>query len=87
MPRKVTGPSSKPEKPIITMGSVSAPVTRTGAQGGAAWMVMEIIEAYSLYDFSDRQWSITLLAGTTLASFAWNLIESRLGRRLIGAEV
>lgn len=72
-------------KPIVAVGPVAAPVVRTAGQGGAAWIVMEMIEAYNVYDFTDRQWAITLLAGTTLVSWAQNMIEKARGRRLVGA--
>lgn len=83
--QKATGPSSRPTPPVVTLGAVTAPVVRTAGQGGAAWIVMEAIEAYSVYDFTDRQWAITLLAGTTFFSWLQNQIEKWKGRRLIGA--
>ena len=72
-------------KPVVKIGPVAAPVVRTAGQGGAAWMVLELIEAYNLYDFDDRQWSITLLVGTTFLSWVQNTIETRRGRKLVGA--
>ena len=72
-------------KPVVTIGPVAAPVVRTAGQGGAAWTVMEIIEAYNLYDFTDRQWAVTLIAGTTFFSWLQNTIEKRRGRKLVGA--
>jgi hypothetical protein len=72
-------------KPIVAVGAVAAPVVRTAGQGGVAWIAMEMIEAYNLYDFTDRQWAITLLAGTTLVSWAQNMLEKQRGRKLVGA--
>lgn len=72
------------KKPIVQVGPVAAPVVRTAGQGGFTWTVMELIEAYHLYDFDDRQWAITLLAGTTFVSWVQNALEKRQGRRLIG---
>lgn len=72
-------------KPIVAVGQVAAPVVRTAGQGGAAWIVMEMIEAYNVYDFSDRQWAITLLAGTTFVSWLQNTVEKWRGRKLVGA--
>lgn len=72
-------------KPIVAVGQIAAPVVRTAGQGGAAWSVMELVEAYGVYDFTDRQWAITLLIGTTLASWAQNTIEKWRGRKLVGA--
>jgi hypothetical protein len=80
-----TGPSNTGPNPVVTLGPVSAPVVRTAGQGGVAWVVMEAMEAYSIYEFSDRQWAITLLAGTTFVSWLQNQIEAIRGRRLIGA--
>jgi hypothetical protein len=72
-------------KPVVKVGPVAAPVIRTAGQGGLAWTVMELIEAYHVYNFDDRQWSITLLAGTTFVSWLQNTIEARKGRKLVGA--
>lgn len=72
-------------KPVVKVGQVAAPVVRTAGQGGAAWIVMEMIEAYNVYDFTDRQWAITLLAGTTFVSWVQNVIEKRQGRKLVSA--
>ena len=53
---------------------------RTAIQGGPVWAVMELIEAYNVYDFTDRQWGITLLAGTALVSFVQTKIENHYGK-------
>lgn len=71
-------------KPIVTVGAVTAPVVRTAGQGGAAWTIMELIEAYNLYDFTDRQWAITLVAGTVAVSWLQNTVEKWRGRKLVG---
>lgn len=86
MDSDITGPSSEPRRPVMTMGTVSAPVIRTAGQGGAAWAVMELMEAYNVYEFTDRQWAITLVVGTTAVSWLQNQLEAWRGRRLIGAE-
>lgn len=80
----ITGPSSEPRQPLVTAGKVTTPVVRTAGQGGVSWVVLELVEAYSIYDFTDRQWAITLLAGTTFVSWVQNVIEERRGRRLVG---
>lgn len=72
-------------KPIVKVGEVAAPVVRTAGQGGAAWIVMELTEAYNIYDFDDRQWAITLLAATTFLSWLQNYVEKWRGRKLVGA--
>jgi hypothetical protein len=71
-------------QPIVKVGPVAAPVVRTAGQGGLTWTVMEMIEAYNLYDFTDRQWAITLFAGTTFVAWLQNTIEQRRGRKLVG---
>lgn len=83
-PQEVTGPSSEPREPLMTMGKVVAPVARTAGQSGAAWTIMEAVEAYNIYNFSDRQWAITLTIGTVVLSWLQNTLEARSGRRLIG---
>lgn len=72
-------------KPVVKVGPIAAPVVRTAAQGGVTWIAMEITEAYNLYDFTDRQWAITLFAGTTFCAWLQNMLEHRRGRKLIGA--
>jgi hypothetical protein len=72
-------------KPIVKVGPVAAPVVRTAGQGGLTWVVMELIEAYHVYNFDDRQWAITLFAGTTFVAWLQNTIEQRRGRKLVGA--
>jgi hypothetical protein len=82
----ITGPSSEPKEPIVTLGPISAPTVRTGGQGGVAWILMEVVEAYNVYDFTDRQWAITLLGGTVFFSWLQNTIEKARGRRLVGTD-
>lgn len=72
------------KQPLVKLGPVASPVLRTGAQGGVTYMVMEAIEAYGLYDFTERQWAITMIIGTGVASLVQNTIEARRGRKLIG---
>lgn len=71
-------------QPVVAVGPVAERVIRTAGQGGVAWTVMELVEAYSLYEFTERQWAITLLAGTTAVSWLQNQWESWRGRRLVG---
>ena len=70
--------------PLIQAGPVISPVVRTAGQGSAAWTAMEIVEAYGLYDFTDRQWAVTLIAGTVAFSWLQNTLERLRGRKLIG---
>ena len=66
-----------------TVSEVVARPVRTVVQGGPVWVVMEVIEAYNVYDFTDRQWGVTLLAGTALVSAVQNWIENRQGKGLL----
>lgn len=88
MPAKkaeITGPSSEPKPPVAIMGSVTAPVVRTGAQAiGAGWIVQGI-EIWNLAHLTDDQRVWLTVGLTALLSFAQNFSESRVGRRLIGA--
>lgn len=81
----ITGPSSEPSPPVVTTGSVAAPVIRTGVQGiGAGWIV-DAIDIWNLASLSDRQQVWLLVGLTALLSFAQNMVEKQAGRRLIGA--
>jgi hypothetical protein len=81
----ITGPSSDPKPPVVTTGSVAAPVIRTGVQGiGAGWIV-DGIDIWNVAHLSDRQQVWLLVGLTALLSFAQNMVEKRAGRRLIGA--
>lgn len=59
--------------------------TRTGVQGGIAYLVLEGIEAFGLYDFTGRQWAWALVAGTALVSWIQTLTENRLGAGFLRA--
>jgi hypothetical protein len=61
--------------------SVARPV-RTAVQSGPGWIIIETIEAYELYDFTDRQYAITLLLLTMLFSFLQNAYENHRGKGL-----
>lgn len=63
-----------------TISEAVARPTRTALQGGPIWAVMELIEAYNVYDFTDRQWGITLLAGTAAVGWIQVRIENHLGK-------
>lgn len=67
----------------VTPTKVSEAVARparTLIQSGPGWAVIELIESYELYDFTDRQYGITLLLLTALASFVQNRLENRRGK-------
>lgn len=81
---EITGPSSEPVKPVVTLGPISAPVVRTGTQLLSGEFIMQGIELFFWEPSVDqRKW---LVGALTLAlGFGQNLIEKWRGRRLIGA--
>lgn len=83
----ITGPSSEPTQPVVTLGPVSAPVVRTSAQVINADVIIRAIEAWNIWTFTPEQRSVTTVLLTAAGAFVWNLIEKRQGRRLVGAAV
>ena len=69
MPKRVTAAVTRP--------------ARTAVQGGAAYILVELVEAFGLYDFTGRQYAITLLALTTLLASVQAALENRLGVGLL----
>ena len=49
-------------------------------QSGPAFAVIEIIEAYELYNFTDRQYGVTLIVLTSIVSAVQNFLENRRGK-------
>lgn len=62
--------------------AVTRPV-RTGAQGGAAYLIIEAIDAFDLYDFDGRQYAVAMLILTALVSLGQTLFENRIGHGLL----
>lgn len=50
--------------------------TRTAAQGGAGWLVAEAIEAFGLYDFTERQWPLVIIVLGSAISALQNFGEN-----------
>lgn len=83
---EITGPSSGPvQNPYFVTGTVAAPVIRTGLQGGAGVFVVQGIEAFNIYAFTDAQRSWSIVAITIAFAFIQNQTEKVKGRRFIGA--
>lgn len=59
--------------------------TRTGIQGSAAYAVLELIEAFHLFDFDGRQWAISMLVLTTVLSWVQVQVENYLQAGLLRA--
>lgn len=57
--------------------------TRTGIQGSAAYAVLELIEAFHLFDFDGRQWAISMLVLTTVLSWVQVQVENHLQAGLL----
>lgn len=60
---------------------------RTTAQGGAGWLIVETLEAFEVYDFTDRQYGLAVFILAGAVSFVQNVGENRgwwkaLGRRV-----
>lgn len=62
--------------------AVARPVRGVG-QGGAGWAVIEVVEAFHIYEFDERQSIISIIILTALVSFLQNTIENRLGKGLL----
>lgn len=56
--------------------SVARPV-RGGVQGGAAFLVVEAIEAFEIFDFTERQFGVTILVLSLVFSFIQNVLENK----------
>ncbi len=56
---------------------------RTVIQGGAAGIILEIISAFNLYEFTARQAAISLIALTAVVSFIQNKLENDKGVGLL----
>jgi hypothetical protein len=82
-PRRRT-PRAPEGKTARVPAAVTRP-TRTGVQGGVAYMLLEGIEAFHIYDFDGRQWAWAMLAGTALFSWLQVLAENYLGAGLLRA--
>lgn len=66
--------------PGATVSEAVARPVRTAIQSGPGWAIIEIIEAYEFYDFTDRQYGITLLILTVVAGYIQNALENRRGK-------
>lgn len=62
--------------------SVARPVRGLG-QGGVGWVVVEAIEAFNIYDFTEQQYGIAVVIVSAVVSFIQNALENRLGKGLL----
>jgi len=56
---------------------------RTGLQAGLGVALMELVEAYNLYEFTDRQWAATAVLLTPLVAWIQNALEKRFDWKLL----
>ena len=66
--------------PTSRVSEAVARPARTVIQSGPGWVIIEVVEAYGLYDFTDRQYGVTLLLLTAAASVVQNFLENRRGK-------
>lgn len=62
------------------MSRISEAVARPArgiGQGGVGYVVVELLEAFNVYDFTERQWGISVIALGALFSFLQNTAENR----------
>jgi hypothetical protein len=62
--------------------AVARPVRGLG-QGGVGWVVVEAIEAFNIYDFTEKQYGLAVVIISALVSFLQNLLENKLGKGLL----
>ena len=84
---EITGPSNTGKDPVVTMGTVSSPVIRTGIQAMLALGIIRFIEVVPNPDLviSSGDRDILMAIAVATVSLAQNLVEKLKGRRLIGS--
>lgn len=82
---EITGPSSEPKTPVVTLGPVSAPVVRTVGQAIGAKEILDGFQVWNIYEFTDAQFAWSMVVLTALLSFVTNVLEKWQGRRIVGA--
>lgn len=65
---------------MVRMSEVGARGIRTGGQGGAGYLVIEAVEAFNVYDFSERQSTVTLLILTAVFAVIQSFVENKIGK-------
>lgn len=83
----ITGPSNTGKDPVLTLGTVSSPVVRTGIQATLAVAAVRLVEVLPEPDFVISSGDRDLIMGCLFIAFAFvqNFSEKVVGRRLIGA--
>lgn len=65
------------------ISEVVARPARGAGQGGAGWIVTETIEAFGIYDFTEKQYGLSVFILGVVFSFLQTLIENRLGKAFL----
>jgi hypothetical protein len=83
----ITGPSNTGKDPVLTLGTVTAPVVRTGGQVTLTIAAIRLAEVVPNPDLVISSGDRDLIFGVLILviAFAQNLIEKTVGRRLVGA--
>jgi len=75
------------QAPNISLGS-NVPVAtalRTGVQGLSGSFIVEFIEAFEIYDFTERQYGLAVALFGMILAFGQNLWEKHRGKKFYGA--
>ena len=64
-------------------GSAVKRGARTVIQGGAAGVILEAIDAFGLYQFTTRQFAVSLVVLSALVSLVQNKLENDAGRGIL----
>lgn len=62
---------------MTQVNEATARATRGGLQGGAGWAVVEVLEQFGIYDFTQGQASITILVLSAVFSYVQNTLENK----------
>lgn len=66
----------------VRVGTAVAATARTVIQGGPSWVIIEFIEAFDIYDFTERQYGIAVVVLTAIIAFVQNAVENKFGYAL-----
>lgn len=82
--QRITDESSAPAEPLVTMGPVASPATRTGLQLITGEFIVQGVEAFDVVALTDTQRAWLVVALGILLAVIQNTLERWRGRRLIG---
>lgn len=79
-PKLSTDDYREMQMPGTTVSEAVARPARTAIQSTPAFALIELLEAFEVYDFTDRQYGVTLMVLTAIVSFIQNKIENNRGK-------